>query len=672
MSIEYKGNPNPSNVVYKGIDLNRVVYHDVTVWEKGGPGPTPSDKVWLTLTTNYDKFGELEQSGYTIYDPGDEVTVWVTPDTSYDPNSQFLGWYKDGELLTGNIEYTFTINEDTTLEARWNIPEKFWWYWRTGNVSSTKDYILYMGSLIYDEDGKIIGYPPNRSAYDDHGTFTLPVNNKGWGKYSREIKQVKICNRMIPKNCRYLFAGIWYYNKKPDFISFDLFDPDLSEDMTNIFEQYQYSPLYDYDMALNSISDYTKNWSFRNIKTVKGMFDKTFGAVVDLSKWNTSNLTDITKAFGESTIKNINEFKMYSVTDYADAFSSAKIEVYKEDGEYLVDISSLKLSGNVSGLFKETSFTGYDDNSSFLRIKLNSRDATDISYLLGESGINYRRLILEADTTNVTNMSHLFSGKYSEIQLGEKFVTSKVTDMSYMFSGYKKLTNDNWKYLINRLNMNYVVNCEGMFSNLGDDDTSQNLILDLSNKNLNKVKNMESMFEQLTETRTRICIIFDEVNPLRAENVREMFYGYRGYIIGSVKWTLPRVGTDYSWRMWYSSVIKGDKGTTTSAISTDNKLYARPDGGQYYPGLFRSKIHTKRIRAKANSNGYMDGDVNGEFSEISTLHFNYHPNPGYTYSYTMIRDIDTGRNLGTFVGNEYSLFFPDSSGYEFEPIFTRS
>lgn len=69
----------------------------------------------VTLTQNILEAGTVSGSGNYLY--GTSVTVTATANPEY----TFLGWYEDGVKVSADANYTFTVSDDRSLEARWQI-----------------------------------------------------------------------------------------------------------------------------------------------------------------------------------------------------------------------------------------------------------------------------------------------------------------------------------------------------------------------------------------------------------------------------------------------------------------------------------------------------------------------------------------------------------------------
>ena len=65
----------------------------------------------FTLEIDVDGSGEVSGSG--TYPEGKEVTVEAAPDE----RQEFVGWHKDGEKVSSDLNYQLEINQDTQLKA---------------------------------------------------------------------------------------------------------------------------------------------------------------------------------------------------------------------------------------------------------------------------------------------------------------------------------------------------------------------------------------------------------------------------------------------------------------------------------------------------------------------------------------------------------------------------
>ena len=122
-----------------------------------------------------------------------------------------------------------------------------------------------------------------------------------------------------------------------------------------------------------------------------------------------------------------------------------------------------------------------------------TNDASYLFYYFGGKNLDF---INKLDTSNVTNMKHMFSNcnKLQTIDLSN-FNTENVTDMSYMFNYCEKLSPLN----LSNFDTSKVTNMQSMFSSCPSLTS-----LNLSNFNTNKVTRATYMFNSCRNLKTLI------------------------------------------------------------------------------------------------------------------------------------------------------------------------
>lgn len=112
--------------------------------------------VELILTKNIDGAGDV--SGEGIYNCGDRVTAVATQNEGF----VFEGWRHNGEFLSTDISYSFTIKEDTELEAVYRVAEYNVYVYSNnslwGDVSGS-------GTYSYGETAEITATPKEGCYY---------------------------------------------------------------------------------------------------------------------------------------------------------------------------------------------------------------------------------------------------------------------------------------------------------------------------------------------------------------------------------------------------------------------------------------------------------------------------------------------------------------------------
>ncbi len=200
---------------------------------------------------------------------------------------------------------------------------------------------------------------------------------------------------------------------------------------------------------------------------------------IDLSNFDTSNVTDMESMFGGAsklTSLDLSGFDTSKVTDMSYMFSGVdsltSLDLSSFDTSNVTDMSwmfngaskltSLDLSGfdtskvtDMSVMFQSAWNLTSLDLSNF-----DTFNVTDMSWMFS-SASNLTSLDLSSfDTSNVTNMSHMFGGTNSLISLDlSNFDTSKVTDMQSMFGYTSRLQT----LKLNKASFNNVTSYDKMF-----------------------------------------------------------------------------------------------------------------------------------------------------------------------------------------------------------------
>ena len=237
------------------------------------------------------------------------------------------------------------------------------------------------------------------------------------------------------------------------------------------------------------------------------MFSNLKFVNIDLSKFNTSNVTDMSNMFNmpwgsKLTAIDLSNFDTSNVTNMSSMFYNCEILTS-------LDLSSFNTSNvtNMSGMFYNcNSLTSldlskfntsnvtsmewmFDGCSSLTSLDLTSFDTSNVTDMQ-EMFYNCSSLtsldLSSFNTSKVTYMSDMFYGCSSLTNLDlSSFNTSKVTDMTYMFCGCRKLTNLD----LSSFDTSKVTDMRYMFSNC-----TSLTSLDLSSFNTSNVTYMHSMF----------------------------------------------------------------------------------------------------------------------------------------------------------------------------------
>ena len=268
--------------------------------------------------------------------------------------------------------------------------------------------------------------------------------------YINQLADLRGINFSKAKNMNSMFAAAKTGGciKK---VNFDGFDTSNVEDMGSMFESFC---LYD-SISQDAVAG-VSNFNTSKVKNMSGMFDGSKIKKLDLSSWDTKNVTNMSKMFNHTdalTELNVNNFDTSKVTNMSQMFA------------YASNLTSLDVTS-----FNTSHVTDMSDMFSCMG-KLSSLDLSNF------------------DTSKVTNMSHMFTEDKSIINLDlSSFNTSNVTNMSYMFNEMEKLQNLN----LSSFNTANVWNMSGMFASAMTNPG--NSTLDLSTFNTPSLTSAYAMF----------------------------------------------------------------------------------------------------------------------------------------------------------------------------------
>ena len=277
-----------------------------------------------------------------------------------------------------------------------------------------------------------------------------------------------------------------------------------------------------------------------NVTNMKGMFEEALDVTkLDLSGFNTSNVTNMHRMFSRMNVisLDLSGFDTSSVTDMSDMFNYNSIS--------LLDLTGFDTSSviDMSGMF---------DDCDAISIDVSSFDTSNVTTM--ESMFNdtlVKTLDLSSfNTSNVTTMWGMFGSTTAFAIDGlTNFDTSNVTTMYIMFLGVQTLKLD-----LSSFNTSNVTDMGGMF-----EDTVLTE-LDLSNFDTNNVTNMEDMFRDSSKLKSIYVS-----NKFATNNIASNTAVFSGAVS-----------------------LVGGAGTVYDSANVD-VTYARIDGGTSSPGYFTLK-----------------------------------------------------------------------------------
>ncbi len=235
------------------------------------------------------------------------------------------------------------------------------------------------------------------------------------------------------------------------------------------------------------------------IVSMNEMFYEVEAESIDLSSFDTSNVTNMSSMFSNSSVTklDLSSFNTSSVTDMSEMFSNSSVTK--------LDLSSFNTLNvtNMNGMFNGSNVTKLD---------LSSFDTSNVKYMawmFSDSEVSEIKFSDKFNTSKVTNMSEMFSNSsVTKLDLSS-FNTSSVTDMSRMFVGI-----ETDELNLSNFDMKSVKNMSYMFN----DATIKTL--NLSNADTRNVEDMSGMF---LEADIESMIGFEKLNTSKVTNMEAMF-----------------------------------------------------------------------------------------------------------------------------------------------------
>ena len=236
-------------------------------------------------------------------------------------------------------------------------------------------------------------------------------------------------------------------------------------------------------------------WDTTNITSMISTFDGCVIFNVNLDNWNTENVLDMNNMFRFCTNFNngrerwpeagrLDPYGYYTEEDLALLFR-----------DNLPD-TSMVLNWNTSNV---TNMAGMFSGCSAFNHYINNWDTSKVKNMkfMFWGAHTYNRPLNKWDTSNVTDMSGMFSSAYGFNQNINTWDVSSVTDMSYLFSGsgsegipvYRSggVFTTRFNQPLDEWNVSNVTNMQGMFKHSIFNQ-------DISRWNMSKVKSINSMF----------------------------------------------------------------------------------------------------------------------------------------------------------------------------------
>ena len=274
------------------------------------------------------------------------------------------------------------------------------------------------------------------------GKNTLSNEDVSWKHsiYGEKIKAIGFTDKVyLPEDSSGLFSNKPGSYTLAEFLDTSKIDTSKVKNMSNLFflskikeinlDTWDTSNVTNMSLMFDS-SEAEKlnisNLNTKNVRTMNGMFSNlsTSGFKdLDLSKWDTSNVTDISRMFtlNYSTEKiNVSNWNTSKITKMEDAFSGA---------HNLKEIKGIE-NWNTSNVKTIHNMFAYSENLKSLNLsKWNTSNVEDMSELfLGAEGLAYLN-IENWDTGKVESFDNIFSNTaLTHLKIGNKFAKTKLTD----------------------------------------------------------------------------------------------------------------------------------------------------------------------------------------------------------------------------------------------------
>ncbi len=293
------------------------------------------------------------------------------------------------------------------------------------------------------------------------------------------------------------------------------------------------------------------------------MFTGSKTSLIDLSGFNTSNVTSMNGTFSNLNLESLDlsNLDTHNVIFMSDMF---QYSVISEINLSTFDTTNLK---NIYRMFN-----GVRTNKLILT-DFDTSKVVSMAKLF--KNVVFKALDLSSfDTSNVTDMRSMFENAEIENLILDNFTTGNSANLSYMFKS-SKIQNLN----LSSFDTSKVTNMRGMFS------FSKIQNLNLKGFDTSNVTNMQEMFRSIN-----IDILdLNSFDTSKVTNMNAMFYSCPNLVtiyVGN-KFTTDAV-TRGSNVFLKSTNLMGGAGTVYDANHVD-KEYARVDGGTSSPGYFTLK-----------------------------------------------------------------------------------
>ena len=395
--------------------------------------------------------------------------------------------------------------------------------------------------------------------YKKEGTYNTTsdllwknISSDGWGvqltdKSSTDAVTSKFCTYVSNKPT--ISINYLYLNSQASSIDLSGFNTKNVTTMNGVFYKSQAT-------TINNLNVFDTS----NVTDMERMFYKSQATDLDLSNFNTSKVTTMSYmfAYSSATTAILTNFDTSNVTDMERMFYESQIKVLN-----LSSFNTSKVS-IMSYMFYNSQATTIDLSN------FNTSKVIDMAHMFHNSQATTLDLS-NFNTSNVTSMDMMFYNSQTTVLDVSSFDTSNVTNMRGMF-GKSKVT----KLDTSNFDTSKVTDMSYMFQRLSLSE------INLSNFDTSNVTTAKCMFCNVSSTKVDLS----SFDTSKVTDMSEMFYYSPNLVTIYVnnKFNTSNV-TDSTNMFTSSSKIIGGSGTKYNSSHVD-KTYARIDGGTSRPGYF--------------------------------------------------------------------------------------
>ena len=449
--------------------------------------------------------------------PNDSVTSSNTNNlklfirNNSDTNQEVSFSLKGGYInnTLSDISVPSGYSEITTIE----VPSSNTYFCKTDStLTQGLEYVNGQYTYRYLKTFNIVG--GNDDDEDDVKLILVDLLNDGWSikltdKTSTEDVTSKLCTYINNKP----IISMRYMFEESQSITLDLssFDTSNVTDMSGMF--------YNSKATTLDLSSFDTS----NVTDMSGMFSNSKAVTLDLSSFDTSNVTDMSAMFynSKATSLNLSSFDTSKVTNMGGMFQRSQatvLDLSSFDTSNVTDMSLMFSNSQATTLnlsnFNTSNVTSMEEmfyKSQATTIDVSSFNTSNVTNMSNMFGYSQATTLdlSSFDTSNVTNMRDMFSSSKATTLNLSSFDTSKVINMSYMFQRSQATVLD-----LSSFDTSNVTDMSSMFY------VSQATTLDLSSFNTSKVTDMSWMFSDSQATTLNLS----NFNTSNVTNMKKMFY----------------------------------------------------------------------------------------------------------------------------------------------------